>query len=576
MLKSIVRVTTVLLLSAVAVSASIPFFFHEATSRPWGYYGFEGDVSGTIIDVKPGGAAALAGLKAGDRIDLAAMPLEYQRDYNETASFSPGKISEFQVVRGSKHFAVRLVSQPGRMSRSHFIWGTIQRITTVVTVIIGSLLLLFRPSKMTWGFYLFCLSSVAWDAPFLFLHWGWLTAALTLKNLLFMLGPLGFLVFALRFPRDVAAGWKGRIDTFAPVLTVALAVTTSASAGGAGLMPTASMWASQTLQRTAEVAVTIMYVAAAAALTSTFLTSSGEDRQRLRWVIAGCMVGFAGFPLQYLVYNAAFPQIPEWIARAVSPLPVLIPLAVAYGIFKHRVIDLRFVLSRALAYGVLVACLAVLLVLVDLLSVRFLSGTPIQTAILVAAAVALGFAGRPLVARAQTFIDRIFFRAQLNARDRLSASTDAIRRARTFSELELILTRGVAEALNLTSAAVFLARGDGGFIRGFSVEGWSSDRCSHILPDDSASTTFDVRSASRLSRSAFIGLTVPDGVSLPVLALPVRTDGALRACCLYGAHANGADFNPEEISELRWLAAEAANTWRFFESLGMSPATVPS
>jgi hypothetical protein len=540
----------------------IPVLVHRATAIPWGDLGFntqERYKFVEITDVDPGSPAARAGLKPGDRIDVTATPLRYRNDIFTGMTDMPGDVSELRVTRAGRSFVAHLVSgaDPAN-THAEGVWVSLSRLRVPLMVGTGLTLILLRPSWMTFGFFVFCLSRLGWFGVELYL--GGLSAIVFrgLVSALDVLGAIGFLVFALRFPRDNPTGWKHGVDAATPYLCglaiLPLIGTISARVFGAALAP---------IDPTIEIVSYGLFAVAAAAIIDTFVRSSGEDRQRLRWVIAGCILGVSTGPLiAALGYINAGLDSQEWGIWVIRIfLPLLLPLAIAYGVLWHRVIDLRFVLTRSLTYGVLAGGFVLLLLLADWLGVRFLSGTRNQTLVLVAVAIALGFALRPLLVRVQRFIDHILFRAQFNARERLVANAEAIRNARSGDELESILTSGVMSALDLTSAAVFLPAGDGGFIRGVS-SGWPSSSDWHIVRDGPAVKSLDVNSATRLdSRSALPGFVAPPGALAPILALPVKTNGKLHACFVYGPHINGADFNPEEIAELRWLATEAAMTW---------------
>jgi hypothetical protein len=561
-----VAVGVVLISVTLMVTSSVPIIAHLVTLHPWGVFGFTTEQLDTALpyewlrinDVASGGAADRAGVKPGDLIDMRETPFQYHRDIYWLDSYAPGKALELHVVRAGKPLVARLVSQPQKWTRADRIAAWLSRLRVVVLILTGLLLLLLRPSKMTWGFYIFSISSLGWRGTEYYLPWDWAIGWRVFGDVLNQIGPIGFLAFAIRFPRDVAIGWKRGIDAAMPYLYLGF--------GLVGLLwswPSGSIYEKyldpELINQFAEASTYVIVGLAAGALVDTLLRSSGDDRQRLRWVVAGCIIGFASYPQKlFLTFD-----LPGWEGNIVfNILPLLIPLAVAYGVLKHRVLDLRFVVARSLLYVLLVAGFIAFLGVVDWLGLRFLSEARFQVAILVVIATLFGFALGPLARRARNLIDRIYFRAHFDARERLAAHVDAVRRARSSDELESLLTSGVADALGLTSAAAFLPQRDGGFARGVSV-GWPNTADWHVLQDDPAAGSLNVRSVARIdSRSAFPGFAVPEGPLSPVLTLPVRSNGHVYACFVYGAHINGADINSEEITELRWIATEAGITWR--------------
>jgi hypothetical protein len=318
----------IILLSAAIVSFNAPAFFKILTAGPVGSFGCSYDYSGTVTDVSPGGAAALAGLKVGDRIDLDAMAPEYQRDVDYAQSYLPGKTSEWVIVRGEKSFVARLVSQPYFTDAETIRDNVVSRLVAILSIIVGSFLLLLRPSKMAFGFYLFCLGLPFWDIPFLYLHWGWAVAIHILSYVFETVSAVGLLVFALRFPHDMATGWKARIDTSTPFVYLGSAmIAVAAAISHRGFSsPVNIVW---------EVTIYATFAAATAAFGSTFLRSLGNDKRLLRWTIVGCVLGSADVPLK-LGLNTHFADAPAWVWHFSDFLLILIPIAVAYWAVRTR------------------------------------------------------------------------------------------------------------------------------------------------------------------------------------------------------------------------------------------------
>lgn len=327
---SIIRGIAVVLLSTLIASAYIPGARYLLAAGHMGRmevgdFGCDYDEdSGPITQLDPGGAAALAGLKLGDRIDLDAMAPEYQRDVDWRETSLPGKRSEWHILRGRKSFVAQLVSQPHFVDPDHVLWKNIQRFIALLSLIVGSLLLLRRPGKMTLGFYLFCVSLTAWIIPFLFMHGGWLIATHILTIALEMIGAVGFLIFALRFPHDVATGWRRRIDASAPLLyTGAAVLSLVCSISHRALSePINPIW---------EVTLYAVFALAVAVLVSSLLSSS-EEKQPIRWAIAGCILGSVGIPLRFLLDTHV--NAPDWLWHGAHLLPILTPIAAAYGVLS--------------------------------------------------------------------------------------------------------------------------------------------------------------------------------------------------------------------------------------------------
>jgi len=445
---------------------------------------------------------------------------------------------------------VRLVSQPMLFTSSELIGQWLSRLRVVVFLSVGLTLVLLRPSKMTWGFYLFSLSALGWVGTELYLPWKWAIAWSVLGDIVNQVGVIGFLVFALRFPRDNPYGWKRAVDIAAPYVIVVAGL-------GAGVCDVAEC--APALGEMFEVGTYVVLGLAVAALLSTFIDSNGEDRRRLQWVIAGCVIGFAAYPQKLFLTFA----LPDWTGVWVfSIAPLLIPLSVAYGVLVHRVLDIRLAAARSLTYAVLIGLLAICILAADWLAVRISGAAGTRTLVLVAAATLFGIALALLAGRLRGLIDHSYFRARFDARERLAQISEAVRHADTVDVLKSLLTLETANALDLSSSAIFMPQSDEGFTRETSF-GWPAGTDWHVLPGDAAASTLATKSVTRIAHaSALGGLAAPQGLSAPVLAVPVTSDRALYASIVYGAHSNSAGVNADEIRELRWLAAEAAATWR--------------
>jgi len=100
----------------------------------------------------------------------------------------------------------------------------------------------------------------------------------------------------------------------------------------------------------------------------TYAGASAVDRPRLRWVMVGMLFGEAGI----LIYEIATSipgvavALPIPAINILSSLQIAVPVTVAYAVIKHRVFDVRFVIGRAVVYGLLTTMLLVLIAVAGL------------------------------------------------------------------------------------------------------------------------------------------------------------------------------------------------------------------
>jgi signal transduction histidine kinase len=141
------------------------------------------------------------------------------------------------------------------------------------------------------------------------------------------------------------------------------------------------------------------------------------ERIKLRWVLTGVTVGFLSF--------IAFQLIPQWLHEPplvaeewIVLLAGVAPVTFSIAIIRHRVMDLDLLLSRSTVYSIVLATLAITytgLVFALGAVARAITGTS-GDIVPVIATLAIALMFEPVRARAQSFVDRRFFRTRYNLR----------------------------------------------------------------------------------------------------------------------------------------------------------------
>lgn len=143
--------------------------------------------------------------------------------------------------------------------------------------------------------------------------------------------------------------------------------------------------------------------------------ASPIERQQTKWVLVGFCFIFTGAVLQYF---------PVFNVPSASPMGVLLrmpvsivlsivwPVTVAFAVFQYRLWDADIVLNRTLVYGLLIASLSVLYILIltlmsAVLRITFLESETLPGALVATAAVTIAF--QPLRDRIQRAINRLMF-----------------------------------------------------------------------------------------------------------------------------------------------------------------------
>jgi hypothetical protein len=559
--RAIVRTIVVTIISSWAVfsclaDAALPW-------HPYSTFGFAVDQTESIIRVTP--PASAAGLALGDKVDLRSTTLENRRYATfvfPPFTFEPGAVTSLAVDRDHQLKRITLTSNVRARSLADNVSDELLVVAQVAFIVVATALVLVRPSRMTWAFYIYgiainagadTLYQTALPFDLLVINFG-LVASLSVA------GTAGFVEFALRFPTDVLTGVRAWIDRLIPIITIPLMALAAYSA----VAPI--LWAIPTPGVTASVAaITIAgYVAGVTAFIATYLSVSGDARQRIRWVIVGFAVGFGGYLVFTLLTLSPYASIvTPWLSNALNSLNIVVPIVVAYAVVKHRVIDVRFVVSRALVYGILTAIVIALLGLVDWLIGKAAAQTQLALVASLALAVGTGFLLNGLQQSIDRAIDGILFKRRHLAERRLNRIAASLPHAASDKTIDTMLVDESVDALRLASSALFRSDGKGKFVRAASI-GWN-DGATELDADDPAILQLQGdHSPLRIEEIRRIRSVLPRDDAHPVVAIPIVVRHSIEALVFYGAHTSGEDIDP---SELRILCALALSSGAAFDHI---------
>jgi hypothetical protein len=311
------------------------------------------------------------------------------------------------------------------------------------------------------------------------------------------------------------------------------------------------------LYRIATILSGLLFLGAVVAMGHTFVVSRGLDRQRVKWVFASFAVGF--LPLAFLWWSFAFGiRTPVWISDLGFLMTIFLPFAVAYTVIVHRVLDVNFIISRAVVYGVLTSIIVGVFALLDWFLGTVLAQTRVAVVAEVLAAIGLGFGLNGLHARVDRFIDATLFRDRHRAEKRLTRVANAVAHAGSVEAVEDMLAVEPSDALHLASAAVFRVDRNGTFARTQSAH-WSAGEVSGLPADDRLLALLRAEQGPlALDETGWNRPELPHGPARPVLAVPIIVRHDLRALVLYGAHVSGEAIDPDEVRLIEKIAAMAS------------------
>ncbi len=554
-----VRTIVVLALALFVLASGLPDI-----RRVWlqlGTFGIAGvDPNLVITGIKDDSPAAKAGLRVGDRIDIADEDVAhrswlYVGSGPETPT--PGERLTFSVMRGGQRHSVTMVSEPEGLTPTTKTLLVLRELSLLLFVGIGAALVLLRPSIPTWAFYFVCLGLNGAPGQItgisLPTYWGIVAGLFGSSGFIGSAGTVGVLIFAALFLHEQSGGWRRLALRLAPFLWLVLAaldVYLWVGEGWYGLPGNPAFNFGLLLQA-------CIIALALAAFVATYVEARGTDKQRIRWVILG--FGIATISSLLVLYLQGIIPLPYWLYASLLFVPVIVPLTVAYAVVRHRIIDVSFVVSRALVYGVLTTLLVGAFSLVDWLFIDKLKLVRLGTLAEMGVAIAGGFWFNGLHRRVDTLIDATFFRQRHRAERLLSQDAQALPLAESSAAIAHFLVAEPTRALTLASAALFRRQRDGTYLREAS-EGWGGGTVARLDAADDPLLLLarTERGPISLHDHPWRSENVPSGAARPLIAVPIMVRDQLAALVFYGAHVHGETLDPDEIRILGDLANGAA------------------
>jgi hypothetical protein len=545
--------------------------------RPLGSFGLEVNGDGVVYDVQGPFAseddspAWQAGLRAGDRLDLAAMrctPVDTAvcasllSQWGGVTYVTPGREGTFVIASATepRRGEVKLAAEPRPDNRLLDLVIVLDTIAGILVVLGAAWLVWTRPGLMTWGFFVYVIQFNPGQA---FQFWAWLQLwppALLAQNVIFLVmqaaAYTGLLLFALRAPVDRAEGRWRAAERALPFLAIVFLAVALASMGTVFGYP-AEIWARSMLFIGFAVSA-----GALAILLGRRRDLSPRDYQRLRWVIWGCLIGLPAYLVAQLSQETSLfgellggGQAPEEVAGALSLVNGILCLFVVEAVRRQTVVSVWIPLRRATAFGLLLS-VPVLFLHKQIETIDEYIHMPDWAWVVVASGLVY------LIARGHEFatelMDRLFDRKFIRAERHLAAVGVTIQNADTLDEIERLLVNEPVSSLGLASAALFREQ-EGLFSRSLST-GWATDHADALTSNHPLLSprfgrkpyTLDAVDAAHASLAE-----LPNDLERPVLVVPVGNARHCYALVLYGGHEVGTDLDSGERNLLGSLARDA-------------------
>lgn len=513
---------------------------------------------GTIVQVRPNDPISKS-IATGDEIDLSALSLANRIRLQVG---SPVGTAVAIRIRHDGAWVVRTVEPRLRPIRINASTVTFLYSITV-TLLLIAIIVARRPSMATYALVIFAGGSVttfAVVAQFSPLPDPIFVVIATLIFAAFSEFPIFvLLVFLTRFPGEPAARSARTLMRLGDAIALA-----AAAAVVIGVIEEPVFFQSWTAAHNAygEIGLALTFLFAI----TKYRAATGEDRQRIGWVLTGIIISQAALVL--FNYFDSTPGDTAVIIRAVAfALQTAFPLALTYAILRFRVIDLGFVFNRTLVYAIVTAIVVVAVSFVDWLSSRLISETRLALAAEALVTIALGVALNALHGRVEHLVDRVIFRRRYIAEKKLRTRLEALAFATNERAIDLALTDEIVEILNLQSAAIFRFD-NGGALSCTHATGWEP-ATSEL--DENSLLVRTIRAAQQPFFLADVGVTDPllgTDETTPILAVPIERKQLFVGFALYGREADGTTPDPEIVAHLAELAGAAAATYELVEARG--------
>ncbi len=425
-------------------------------------------------------------------------------------------------------------------------------------LIAAASLVLLRPSHATWAF--FALSLYGFTPNNIFTEVGppWWQVTTTAFDVAWEAAiPFVAPIFALYLlqPESVP-GWRrlalyGSYALFAAVAAYEVSATLAVSAG--------SMVALRAIGATSAVSsalIVMPVVLAPLFLLATYLDSTREVRQRIRWVLVGFSVGAIAIILTpWAVSFSYFSYSLLYAAYLFS-----VTASTAYAVLRHRIIDVNLVLGRTLVYTLLSGIIVGVFALVDLFFSHVLSQSNGGLIADVAVALVIGFFLNTMHGRIDRFVNGVIFRRRHIAEKHVALVAQSLRHATHASSVSAMLVDEPVRAFDLEF---------GIFARRVSADALE---VVYATQDDLAGTRLENADAiCAYVNAERRALAVRDHFWRPKafvtagadvsIAVPVFSHDDLDGIVFFGSHRNKTELDGDEVALIERLAEAAGSAY---------------
>jgi len=521
---------------------------------PLHYFGYVTNGDGVIIEVNrhlPGTTAASQKTGSRDPVDAPQVGDVVRVDRIKAYDRKPGITGEgfsydnpdrrLPIERNGKERILHLI---GRAESPTLRFLDMLRIMLfIVSIGLGSILFLVKPSIATGAFFIFCLGGVEAPATYLdgIIPQPWRPILLWIDLTIQGFVRPALLVFAFCLidgdsdaPQERAFAW------IAGAVAVVLGTLHAYSVWRidyAGLPAESYDVAFKEASYVITALTTVAFIVA-------FVRAQHNDRHRIGWIV----VAFAFAGVARLASDALFPgHIPLWLNSVFVSMTIVPIVAIWIAVVRHRFFNVDFVVSRAVVYVALTAAVfGSLYVIEEVGTYIFSMNTDLSYAFIILICTGVGSLTGKIKEVLDHLVDRFIFQDRHQQRKALEFIAGYILDAETVEDVHRALLQDAPHALKLTFGGILERQPDGGYELAESVD-WPDDCVVKLGPSDELTKAI-TRTRGALTFSGNDTRLIQK--SFPherlTFAAPLFFDRTVSGIVVYGHNVSGLDLDPEE------------------------------
>ena len=493
-----------------------------------------------VSGVTPGGAAAAAGLRPGDRIDVRRQSLA------DRLSVLRGPVRDrpldVSVDRGARTFRTAIV--PAQHGLPATVW--LAYIVLLWTAIFAGTIAWRRPELPEARLLSLMLSAYVLSITLNYLRVPLAQADIVIRALVDVCGAavlMALVAFTALFGRPLSRG-RRLINAAAyasALVSATIGLLTAVAIVTLRFDPVALAFGEWPVL-VSTVSELLVLLAGAAAIAA----ARGSERQRVVWAVSSM-----GLLLVLFIVN----DMLSWLAPSLAGdsrlftidniVGIIMPVGLTYSVLSRRLLDVGFALNRAVVYSaVSVVVVGLFTTVENLLGGWLTTVSHVESlAVSVAIALAIGFSIRWIHGRIDRFVDVLFFHKRHRGEQALLRFAHE---AAFVTNRDLLLSRAIDEVALLTEAqsvAILLREGAGTYVCASSF--------GQPLPDagENEAAVLSMRASGNP-----VDLHGRGGGLHGEYAFPMMARGTLIGTLVCGVKRSAEPYAPDEREALRTVA----------------------